>query len=379
MVSKAYYMDARVTNWTHAGSLPGKLETLLSEHANLKEVVKPNEPVAVKMHFGSRGAHRIIRPAFVRRVVEAVREAGGKPFVCDTVRIRGVDYLDVAASNGITADSVRAPVALADGLFGLDCIEVKAGPLMPYVPVASGIHDVPSMIVLTHCKGHVQSGYAGAVKNLAMGCVSGSVRQKAMRGKVGRGGMHTMHRGKVQWERETCTFCGQCVEVCPLDAVEMDESGEAVVLNYDACWSCCRCARVCPEGAMIAPDVGEKFQDALAECAKGVLSTFKPGRVLYLNFLLDIQPECDCMPGADVSVVQDLGILLADNPCVVDLATCDLIEEAEPLPRSAYPAEARAEGKSAWEALHGKTGRHHIEVLGELMGLETTYDIVTVA
>ena len=187
MVSNAYFVDARVTNWTRAGSLPGKLETLLSKHGNLKGVVKPNEPVAVKMHFGSQGAHRIIRPAFVRRVVEAVREAGGKPFVCDTVRIRGVDYLDVAASNGITADTVRAPVALADGLFGLDCIEVKAGSMMPDVPVASGIHDVPAMIVLTHCKGHVQSGYAGAVKNLAMGCVSGSVRVKAMQENISSG------------------------------------------------------------------------------------------------------------------------------------------------------------------------------------------------
>jgi uncharacterized Fe-S center protein len=293
------------------------------------------------------------------------------------VRIRGVDYLDVAASNGITMDTVRAPVVLADGLFGLDYTKVEAGSLMPYVPVASGIHDVPAMIVLTHCKGHVQSGYAGAVKNLAMGCVSGSVREKKMRGKVGRGGMHTMHKGKVTWKEGTCTLCGQCVEVCPLDAVTMDEKKEAVVINYEACWSCCRCARVCPEGAMVAPPVGEKFQDALAECAKGVLSTFEDGRILYLNFLLDIQPECDCMPGADVSVVQDLGILMSKSPVAVDLATCDLIESADPLPLSAYAVEDRSEGKSAWEALHGKTGRRHVEALGEITGISKEFEIVS--
>ncbi|MHC5078684.1 MAG: DUF362 domain-containing protein [Planctomycetota bacterium] len=375
ITATVYHVDARVLRWTRAASLPGKLESLLQNHGNLESVVKPKAPVALKMHFGSHGAHRIIRAAFVRRVVEAVREAGGKPFVCDTVRIQGVDYLDVAASNGITPESVKAPVVLVDGVFGLDSIPVEAGPLMPFVPVASGIHDVPAMVVLTHCKGHVQSGYAGAVKNLAMGCVAGSVRDKAMRTKVGRGGMHTMHKGKVLWIQEPCTFCEQCVEVCPLDAVTVDEAGGEVIIDEQACWSCCRCARVCPEGAMKAPDVGEKFQDALAECAKGVLSTFEPGRVLYVNFLLDIQPECDCMPGADVSVVQDLGILVSDNPCAVDLATCDLIESAEPLPESAYTAEQHGEGKSAWEALHGKTGRRHIEVLGEIAGIDLDYTI----
>jgi len=377
MTAKVYHVDARVTSWTQAASLPGKLEGLLRDHANLESVVKQGEPVALKMHFGSFGAHRIIRPVFVRKVVEAARGAGAKPFVCDTVRIKGVDYLDVACMNGISPHSVGAPVVLADGLFGKDYVVIESGPLMPWVPVASGIHDVRSMIVLSHCKGHVQSGYAGAVKNLGMGCVSATVRKKADRTRVGRGGMHTMHKGHVRWEKGSCTFCGACIDACPLDAVHIDEDKGEVVIDYKNCWSCARCARVCPEGSMIAPDVGEEFHDALAECAKGVLSTFDPGRILYINFLLDIQPECDCMPGADVSVVQDLGILLSDNPVAVDLAACDLIEASDALPGSAYSAKDRASGKSAWEALHGKTGRRHVEALGEIAGIEKEYEIIS--
>lgn len=379
MSKNVYFVDARVHRWSYQDSLPGRLEKLFEKHVDLSKVVVPGEPVAIKMHFGSQGAHMIVRPALVRKIVEAVKHAGGKPFVCDTVRIKGVDYLEVAASNGITPHSIGAPVVLADGLFGMDYQEIRAGDLMPYVPVASGIHDAPSMIVLSHCKGHVQSGYAGAVKNLAMGCVAGAVRDKDMRTKVGRGGMHTMHKGKVSWHQDDCTFCLQCVEVCPLDALTYDEAAKRIDILEDKCWSCCRCARVCPEGAMKAPPVGEKFQDALAECAKGVLQTFDKDRVFYVNVALDIQPECDCMPAADVPVIQDVGILASSSPVTVDLATCDLIEKGTPLPNSAFSADAHKAGKTPWEAIHGKTGRRHVEVLGEILGLPADYDTINVA
>ena len=58
--------------------------------------------MAIKTHFGSQGAHRVVRPIFLRTIVEGVRAVGGKPFVCDTVRIQGWDYLEVASWNGIT-------------------------------------------------------------------------------------------------------------------------------------------------------------------------------------------------------------------------------------------------------------------------------------
>jgi len=70
------------------------------------------------------------------------------------------------------------------------------------------------------------------------------------------------------------------------------------------------------------------------EGAKGVLSTFEPKKLIYANFLLDIQPECDCMPGADVPVVQDLGIMMGDDPVAIDQASLDLCNNSTPLPHS---------------------------------------------
>ena len=86
--------------------------------------------------------------------------------VTDTVRIKGLDYLEVANQNGINSLSVGAPVVFGDGLYGNDNIMVKAGEILGEIAVASLIHDVPAMVVCSHVKGHIQAGYAGAIKTL---------------------------------------------------------------------------------------------------------------------------------------------------------------------------------------------------------------------
>ena len=139
---------------------------------NFSDRFTEDEWVAIKTHWGSHGAFRIVPPVMIRKVVEAVKKTGAKPFVTDTVRIMGLDYIEVANQNGLNHLSCGAPVVLADGLYGKDSILVKAGPILGDIAVASTIHDVPAMVVCTHTKGHINSGYAGALKNLAMGCVS---------------------------------------------------------------------------------------------------------------------------------------------------------------------------------------------------------------
>ena len=47
---------------------------------------------------------------------------------------------------------------------------------------------------------------------------------------------------------ETCTGCGNCVEVCPADAITI-EDGIAVV-DEEACTDCGACANECPVEAI---------------------------------------------------------------------------------------------------------------------------------
>ncbi len=370
--AKVYYASARMLKWTHNHSLPGKLERLLKQ-ADLDKHIESDEAVAIKTHFGSHGAHRIVRPIFLRKVVDAVRSAGGAPFVTDTVRIKGLEYLDVANSNGINHLSVGAPVILADGIFGNDNVLVDAGDTLGQVAIATAIHDAPAMIVVSHVKGHINAGYAGAIKNLAMGGISGSHRSCGW--KCGRGSMHMIGMGDFDWDEEKCEMCYQCQEVCPMDCISFAD--EKFSLDNDKCWRCGRCVRVCPADAIVHQGTDdESFMRGLAAAAKAVLSTFKPGKVIYVNFLLEIQPECDCMPGADVPVVQDIGIMLSDDLVAIEKASMDLISKAPHLPNSAASDANIEQGQDVFNALHNRPAHIQVEEC-EQLGLGTqNYDLI---
>jgi uncharacterized Fe-S center protein len=376
-MSRVFYSSARVRKWKYDESMPGKLDRLLRE-LDLAGRFARDEWVAVKTHFGSHGAHRVVRPVFLRRVTEALRAAGAKPFVTDTVRIKGLDYLDVANQNGINHLSVGAPVVLADGLYGNDNVMVKAGEMLGEIAVASVIHDVPAMVVCSHVKGHIQSGYAGAIKNVAMGSVSAAHRHTGW--KHGRGAMHSMGEGRLLWDSEKCQLCYQCEETCPLECIEFTEDGRAFRYEDERCWRCGRCTRVCPEGslALEAAADEESFLRGLAEAAWAVLGTFQARKVIYLNFMTEIQPECDCMPGADVPVLQDQGILLSDDIVAIEQASMDFLGKASPLPGSAASDKGLPAGEDVLFGLTRRRAAAQVEE-AERLGLGSrTYELVEI-
>ena len=375
MESIVYFATARATRWDYQHSLVARLERLL-EKLDLGSRIEKGEYVAIKTHFGSHGAHRVVRPVFLRKVADAVKAVGGKPFVCDTVRINGWEYLEVANQNGINPQSVGCPVILADGLFGCDSVEVEAGPVLGTVRVASAIYDAPAMIVVSHCKGHIGAGYGGAIKNLAMGGVAG--RHRSGDWRQARGHLHAASaESTVVRDAELCTLCLQCLHVCPTEAIFETEDGLAV--DEEKCWRCGRCERVCPEGAIRLQKRGEdEFQAALAEAAQAVLSTFKPGKVVYLNFALEVQPECDCMPMADVPLVQDQGIFGGEDVVAVEQATLDRINSAVPLPGSAAADRGVRHGQRVLPETLGVDGQPHVDAAAALGMGSQKYRLVEV-
>ncbi|HAM52918.1 MAG TPA: 4Fe-4S ferredoxin [Nitrospiraceae bacterium] len=371
-MAKVYFSPARPAKWRYDASMPGKLERLLKE-MGLSNYFSPKEWVAVKTHFGSEGAHRTVRPVFLRKVVEGLQSIGAKPFVTDTVRIKGLDYLEVANRNGVNHLSVGAPVVIADGLYGNDNILVRAGEILGEIAVASLIHDVPAMVVCSHVKGHINAGYAGAIKNVAMGGVSSSHRDCGW--KCGRGAMHTLGEGRLLWDSEKCELCYQCAEICPLDAIVFNEE-EALIWNGDTCWRCGRCARVCQSEAITLPGDDDRFMRSLAEAAKAVLDTFEPQKVIFINFLTEIQPECDCMPMADVPVMQDQGILISDDIVSIEQASVDILRNALPLPGSAATQADTGKEDDILFSLSRKPYRIQMEEANRLGLGSLIYDLV---
>lgn len=53
----------------------------------------------------------------------------------------------------------------------------------------------------------------------------------------------------VKVDPELCNGCGDCVEVCPVDALRLDEEGRPY-MKYDECWYCGCCEEECPTKAL---------------------------------------------------------------------------------------------------------------------------------
>jgi len=372
MKSKIYFADARAKGYDYKYSFVAKFEQILNM-IDFKEFISKKDYVAIKTHFGSYGGHRIVRPIFLRKVVEKVKEVGGKPFVTDTVRIQGLDYLEVANMEGINHLSVGAPVILADGIFGRDTVMVKSGPILKEIGVASAIYHAPAMIVVSHCKGHIGSGFGGAIKNLGMGGIS----CKNHCGEAERGRIHFEENKHLEWQEAICIHCGQCVDVCPHDAIEFID--DSLVVDKTKCVKCARCSRVCEVKALVVPISEEGFQKGLAEAAYAVVSTFEKGRILYINFVTEVQPECDCMPMSDTPLVQDQGVLVSFDPVAIDQAALDLINNAAPLPQSKAEDKNVKKGDNILKAVTGKDAQLHIDAAYELGMGNKEYEFITVA
>jgi uncharacterized Fe-S center protein len=363
MPPKVYQITAQSKAFAYEAGLMGKFEHFLKQF-DFRKYIPEDELVPLKMHLGNNGAFRTIRPQFVRKVVEAVKKVPAKPFVTDSVRVPGYEYLEIARDAGYTHLTLDAPVVMADGIFGNDSIMIHAGETLGEMAIASALHDAKAMVVLTHVKGHIQAVLGGAIKNISMGGVTAHPRCGDWH--QGRGKMHFLMGEIMHWNDEKCTLCLDCMNVCPVNAITFPE--DVYTVDKEKCWRCGRCARVCPVEAISVPVSHEVFMKAVAEGANAVLKTFEPGRVLYISFLMEMQPECDCMPMADTPVAQDQGILVSDDPVAIDAATLDILSRVAPLPDSRASGLTPKEGWDIFSLLHKKDARMQI-TQAEKLGL----------
>lgn len=52
----------------------------------------------------------------------------------------------------------------------------------------------------------------------------------------------------VKVDEAKCTGCGDCVEVCPSEALKVEDG--KVRVNNDECSDCAACVDTCPEGSL---------------------------------------------------------------------------------------------------------------------------------
>jgi len=349
------------------GSAIARVQQLFDE-AHFDRLITANAPTAIKLHFGEEGNDSYVHPAFVRQVVDKIKACGGKPFITDAntlytgSRQNAIDHMNTAIEHGFDYAVVRAPLVIADGLAGEWYGEAQVGKKhFSSVRIAGGILSSPSMIVMSHFKGHGLAGFGGAIKNLGMGCAPGA-------------GKMDQHKGMLPIVNEaSCVACGVCVEVCPRGAITIEEGVSHI--NRELCAGCGDCMMRCTTSS-ISFDLeryGRTFIEMLTEYAFGATSGKAIG---YFNFLLQITPDCDCVPWSDAPIVQDIGILASIDPVAIDAASVDLVNRQQGLPGTRLTRNL-APGEDKFKGVWGETDGTLQLAYGEEIGLGTrSYDLI---
>jgi uncharacterized Fe-S center protein len=65
----------------------------------------------------------------------------------------------------------------------------------------------------------------------------------------------------------------------------------------------------------------------MVEYASGAIKALN-GKIGYINFLIKVTKDCDCLAKDDPRIVKDIGILASSDPVAIDKASVDLILDA---------------------------------------------------
>jgi uncharacterized Fe-S center protein len=282
-------------------------DRLVDSSGGLK-ILQKNSPAAIKLHVGESGNINYVNPRYVQRLVELIDGAGSRPFLTDTTtlyagrRFRADLHIALAKEHGFDF----APMIIADGLYGDDYVEVDGA------KIASLFGHIDTMFCVSHFKGHLNCGFGGALKNLGMGCGA-------------KGGKLEMHsKSKPYIDEDQCTACLVCLDYCIHDAIKKYK--KRVIINKKVCTGCAGCMSVCPEHA-----IKFSWDAASSEIQKGIAkyaaSAVKDKEVFYLNFLINIAPNCDCFHTNEPMLAPDIGILASFDPVSIDQACYDLVKD----------------------------------------------------
>ena len=375
--SKVYFTDLRTAP---GNDLMTKLVRLV-KRAGIETVDFKDKFTAVKIHFGEPGNLAYIRPNYAAKIVDLVRSLGGKVFLTDSNtlysggRSNAVDHLHAAMDNGFNPISAHADVIIADGLKGTDYKEIQLdGEYCKAPKIGAAIADADIIISMNHFKGHEQTGFGGALKNLGMGSAS-------VGGKLE---LHSSSQPVIDTDK--CIGCRICEKYCRHDAVRVTD--RKAVIDYSKCVGCGQCVAVCQHGGAVVKDwdSSETLNYKIAEYALAVVKD-KPS--FHINFIMNVSPNCDCWNHNDAAIIPDLGIAASFDPVALDCACADLVKAAPTLEKNVIADLDKKSGHDCGHNHHEGEDKFHIVhpdtkweagvEHGEKIGLgQRAYTLVTV-
>ena len=264
--------------------------------------------VAVKVHSGEQGNKNYLRPEFMKEMIEYVK---GTVVECNTAygeRFGGErdlteKHLKVIEEHGWN----RYPFDLMDREGPDDELEIPNGKILKKDIVGKNLKNYDSMLIISHFKGHPAGGYGGALKQLSIGCASSA--------------------GKAQ----------------------IHSAG--VSTDIIDCWDV---------------DNHNGFLESMADAASAVVNHFK-GNMVFINVMANMSVDCDCCGVAEDPCMEDMGILISEDPIAIDQACIDLV------------VNSNDPGKEHFmERVNSRNGIHTIEAAAALGFGTREYELIEV-
>jgi hypothetical protein len=283
----------------------------------LKKVVEEtghrfDKEVPIKVHFGEKGNKTFIPAACYDKTINYLKEQGVSPSYIETnVLYRGSRtttevHLETAKAHGFN----QIPIIIADGDIGTEYNEIEIGKeYLKSCKIGKAYGNYGQFLVMSHFKGHIEAGFGGALKQLAMGFAA-------------RGGKLEQHSGiSPVVKAEKCISCGICVNKCNYGAIEIMDSA---VIDSSKCIGCAGCIAVCPTGAIRNTWTGSHFFEKLSEYAYGAS---KDKDNIYITFVHNITQECDCAGMHMDPITGNIGVLASKDPVALDTACLELVQK----------------------------------------------------
>lgn len=306
----------------------------------------------LKVHTGEPKCHTRMRPEYVAGSMHFLHDNGADGVVAGDTTVaylcsRGhkqnpsadsSQYLQLAREHGYSRRGevgvpfvvLDRPITAREGEFEFDQeqerVELHGVNHYRDFYVSGGFAAADFIINHAHLTLHDLAGLAGCVKSIAMGC-------SGLTGKL------RMHKSLLpQFVSELCMCCGQCVESCPEDALQLKKDEICPSVDPDICIGCGDCEAVCAgkQGAvkMQGKEItnwdrgGETLPVRMADYAIGLMNN-KWDSVVHVLHMYAITKRCDCVNMQQQPLLKrDLGFLIGKNPFAVDRLAAPILADA---------------------------------------------------
>jgi uncharacterized Fe-S center protein len=318
MKGRVYFVPVDDTD--DIGTTNEKLKSLIAESAVL-DIIRRDDRVAVKAHFGEKGNTGYVRPQHTVAICRDVTSRCKDAFLSDTntlyrgERLNSRDHLAIAAEHGFTKETMGMDIIVPDDNIKKEVSTIRLKETsIKAAKVARIFVEADAIVAVTHFQGHILTGFGGALKNIGMGCAT-------------REGKLAQHCDvSPVFYADKCTGCGECEKVCPANAIRIE--GKKAALDTSKCIGCASCMAACPNYALFIDwEAGDRVQKKMVEYSLAVLKD-KRGKAAFFNFATRINRECDCWGEENERIAPDVGIFASLDPVAIDKASFDVVNRA---------------------------------------------------